>query len=84
MSREKRNATTNTVIVDKTKAATQTITDSESDNKVNHERERRRIVKLSPLDKGASRFLDYMIDGFVEDTQDYSDGNEERIDAENA
>ena len=79
------NVTTNTVIVDKTHAATQTITDSESDNKVDHEQKRRRKVELiSPLDKGASRFLDYMIDGFVEDTQDYSDGNEERIDAENA
>ena len=84
MSREKRNATTNTVIVDKIHAAKQTITDSESDNKVNHERERRRIVDLSPLDKGASRFLDYMINGFVKDSQDYSDGNEEREDAENA
>ena len=81
---QEKNATTNTVIVDKIHAAKQTITDSESDNKVNHERERRRIVDLSPLDKGASRFLDYMIDGFVKDSQDYSDGNEERIDAENA
>ena len=79
-----KNATTNTVIVDKTHAVTLTITDSESDNKVDHEQKRRRIVELSPLDKGASRFLDYMIDGFVKDSQDYSDGNEERIDAENA
>ena len=82
---QEKNATTNTVIVDKIHAATQTLTDSESDNKVDHEQKRRRIVELiSPLDKGASRFLDYMIDGFVKDTQDYSDGNEEQKDAENA
>ena len=75
----KENATTNTATVNKVHTATQTIADNEN---VDHDqRKRRRIVQLSPLDDGASRFLDYMITGVVEDTQVYADGKEEEEDA---